>query len=224
MLQLFLLRVRKNTILESTEAPSPDSNNSGVAILDTVPLTLKTKTEVIDFTPDARVYWAKDLPDLKILLETKMKGALVQLDGRTIKGAELEKIKHLPATQIGTVSILKGASAEKSFGAAAKNGAVLISSKKSSEVVKVSAGPKIKLKGAVETAGGPKPLYEVDGVEISSDSDPMKTIDPDDIATINVLKGAAAKIYGERGVNGVVQITTKKAASLGSKNGGWRRL
>lgn len=52
-------------------------------------------------------------------------------------------------------------------------------------------------------------LYIVDGKEMKSGS--IKDIDPNTIKSINVLKGEnAAKLYGEKGKNGVIEIITKK--------------
>ena len=52
-------------------------------------------------------------------------------------------------------------------------------------------------------------LYIIDGKEMESGS--MKDIDPNTIKSINVLKGETAlKLYGEKGKNGVMKITTKK--------------
>ena len=52
-------------------------------------------------------------------------------------------------------------------------------------------------------------LYIIDGKEMESGS--MKDIDPSMIKSINVLKGETAlKLYGEKGKNGVIEITTKK--------------
>jgi TonB-dependent SusC/RagA subfamily outer membrane receptor len=52
-------------------------------------------------------------------------------------------------------------------------------------------------------------LYIIDGKEMESGS--MKDIDPSIIKSINVLKGeTAVKLYGEKGKNGVIEITTKK--------------
>jgi TonB-dependent SusC/RagA subfamily outer membrane receptor len=52
-------------------------------------------------------------------------------------------------------------------------------------------------------------LYIIDGKEMESGS--MKDIDPNTIKSINVLKGETAlKLYGEKGKNGVIEITTKK--------------
>ncbi len=53
-------------------------------------------------------------------------------------------------------------------------------------------------------------LYVVDGVPVSNKK-VIKEISPDSIKQISVLKGeTATAIYGERGKNGVVIITTKK--------------
>ena len=54
---------------------------------------------------------------------------------------------------------------------------------------------------------GPSPLYLVDGVETTD----LKNLYPDKIQSIEVFKGASAAIYGEKGKNGVVIITTKKS-------------
>jgi TonB-dependent SusC/RagA subfamily outer membrane receptor len=52
-------------------------------------------------------------------------------------------------------------------------------------------------------------LFVVDGKVVSEED--MKAVSPDKIQSINVLKGASAEVkYGEKGKNGVVEITTKK--------------
>ncbi|MEN5055752.1 SusC/RagA family TonB-linked outer membrane protein [Sphingobacterium kitahiroshimense] len=56
-------------------------------------------------------------------------------------------------------------------------------------------------------------LIVVDGVPVSSDS---WNLSPDDIASYSVLKGAsAAALYGQRGINGALVITTKKGGGTG---------
>ncbi len=91
------------------------------------------------------------------------------------------------------------------------------------------ASAQIVIRGARSFNGDNTPLYVVDGMPIVSTSD-NKTgdsvtgadnasrsidIDPDDIESINVLKGqAASALYGIRASNGVILITTKR----GSKN------
>ena len=65
-----------------------------------------------------------------------------------------------------------------------------------------------------------EPLYIVDGVPVgggSSSSNPLASIDPSDIVSMDVLKDASATaIYGSRASNGVILITTRKGANVGS--------
>ncbi len=65
----------------------------------------------------------------------------------------------------------------------------------------------IALRGISSVSGSTQPLIIIDGV-LGAD---LKSVDPSDIESIDVLKdGSAAAIYGTRGTNGVVIITTKK--------------
>lgn len=85
------------------------------------------------------------------------------------------------------------------------------------------APSQIYIRGARAFSGNNAPLYVIDGLPISSESDYASNvtgaafsnratdIDPNDIESINVLKGqAAAALYGLRASNGVIIITTKK--------------
>ena len=54
----------------------------------------------------------------------------------------------------------------------------------------------------------------VDGVPLERASSALETVDMNDVESIEILKDASsAAIYGSRGANGVVMITTKKGAS-----------
>src|SRR5690606_33488957 len=65
----------------------------------------------------------------------------------------------------------------------------------------------IQLRGLGTLTGNPNPLILIDGIPGS-----VNTVAPEDIESIDVLKdGSAAAIYGTRGSNGVILITTKKA-------------
>ena len=71
---------------------------------------------------------------------------------------------------------------------------------------------RVRVRGESSLTGENEPLYVVDGVPVSSDV--LNTIAPGDIASMDVLKDAsAAAIYGSRGANGVVIITTKRGTS-----------
>lgn len=66
----------------------------------------------------------------------------------------------------------------------------------------------IKIRGTNSIAGGNNPLYVVDGLPLESLS---AQLNPDDIEQIEILKDASSTaIYGSRGSNGVIIITTKK--------------
>ncbi|TDH19728.1 TonB-dependent receptor [Segetibacter sp. 3557_3] len=65
----------------------------------------------------------------------------------------------------------------------------------------------VNIRGLGTFTGNANPLYIIDGMY----SDPNTTVNPDDVATIQVLKDAsAAAIYGSRAANGVIIITTKR--------------
>ena len=67
----------------------------------------------------------------------------------------------------------------------------------------------ISIRGVRSITASSSPLYVVDGVPLMSTSG-IETINPSDIETIDVLKDASATaIYGSRGANGVIIVTTK---------------
>lgn len=99
-------------------------------------------------------------------------------------------------------------------------------------VVTGSGGPgsavRVTIRGVSSLTGNNQPLYVVDGVPISNANfvsasrfnghaggSGIGMIDPSDIKSISVLKGAsAAALYGSRARNGVVLITTKSGKGI----------
>ncbi|QSS97290.1 SusC/RagA family TonB-linked outer membrane protein [Psychroflexus sp. ALD_RP9] len=77
-------------------------------------------------------------------------------------------------------------------------------------------GQNITIRGLGSLSLTSEPLYVIDGVPIDNGGvggsrNPLNIINPNDIASITVLKDASATaIYGSRAANGVIQITTKK--------------
>jgi TonB-linked SusC/RagA family outer membrane protein len=66
---------------------------------------------------------------------------------------------------------------------------------------------RIRVRGGMSITGDNSPLYIIDGVQVENG---LNSISPQDIQSIDVLKDAAATaIYGARGANGVIVITTK---------------
>lgn len=69
------------------------------------------------------------------------------------------------------------------------------------------ANPTIQIRGLGTLLGGATPLYVIDGIETSG----ISNLSPNEIETIDILKDASSlAIYGQKGANGVVIVTTKK--------------
>jgi tonB-linked outer membrane protein, susC/ragA family len=77
-------------------------------------------------------------------------------------------------------------------------------------------GAKIRIRGGSSLSASNDPLIVIDGVAMDNTgikgmSNPLSLVNPQDIESFNVLKDASATaIYGSRGSNGVIIITTKK--------------
>ncbi|HEX7367853.1 MAG TPA: carboxypeptidase-like regulatory domain-containing protein, partial [Pelobium sp.] len=86
---------------------------------------------------------------------------------------------------------------------------------------------RVRIRGTSSISGSGDPLYVIDGIPVFNEDpsdgdfgrnptkagkiDPLSYLNPNDIESVDVLKdAAAAAIYGSRGANGVIQITTKK--------------
>ena len=95
---------------------------------------------------------------------------------------------------------------------------------------------RVSIRGTTSITASSEPLYVIDGIPMTPDDNsviftggythnPMADINPDDIESIQILKdAAAASIYGSRGANGVVLITTKRGKSGKAKfNAGYYR-
>lgn len=107
----------------------------------------------------------------------------------SIKAADLE---NQPISNAAEAMVGKMAGVQVSQGSGTPGGALAI-----------------KVRGVGTITAGSNPLYVIDGVPISNDN--INTLNTNDIASIEVLKDASsAAIYGSRGSNGVVLITTKQ--------------
>ena len=125
----------------------------------------------------------------------------------------------------GSISQIKTEQLEKNRGSSLEN---LLQGQVAGVVINESSEPGggvgISIRGTNSILGGTQPLYVLDGIPISPISDAegnnssgnsqssMSFINPNDIEKIEILKDAAATaIYGARGANGVVLITSKSA-------------
>lgn len=87
------------------------------------------------------------------------------------------------------------------------------------------SGSVVRIRGIGSISAGGDPLYVIDGIPVTSDpflrtnsggqnQNPLASLNPNDIESLEILKDAGATgIYGSRGANGVILITTKKGKS-----------
>lgn len=72
-------------------------------------------------------------------------------------------------------------------------------------------GLNVQIRGLKSLTASNEPLYVIDGLPLTAGSNIIGEMNPNDIVSIDILKDAsAASIYGSRGANGVVLITTKR--------------
>lgn len=158
-------------------------------------------------------------------LTVVMKGDVGNLDEVVVVGygttkrsdltGSISSIKPEQISNAGTVSIDQALAGKASGVQVTQNSGV------------PGGGATIKIRG-ISSLRGSQPLYVVDGVlldntsmsavngeqEASSNISPLSTISSSDIASIEILKDASATaIYGSRGANGVILITTKLGKS-----------
>jgi len=146
---------------------------------------------------------------------------------RVTLGENAEVIQEVVVTGYGTVA--KGAYAGSAQAVKAED----IEKKNPSDITKAMAGEvagvqvattsgqpgtvaSIRIRGIGSISASSAPLYVVDGIPL--DAGAISSIDPGDIASTTILKDATAtSLYGSRGANGVVLITTKKGSSNGEE-------
>lgn len=157
--------------------------------------------------------------DAQAIIDISMEPDVSQLDEIVLIGYGSQKRKDLT----GSVTSIKGEQLEnlplRSVDQALQGRSAGVFSVQSSGAP--GAASSIRIRGGNSINGSNEPLYVVDGVPISSGSstsaaslNPLNTINPNDIASIDILKDASAtSIYGSRGGNGVILITTKRGKS-----------
>lgn len=177
---------------------SPENASYEIAITQSGTLQIllnKTSSQHSHFFTAGKI---AEVPSLEDLMAEPFEDIppRVILDGDE---ATVEILKKLDPDKIASVDVLKGEKAIEKFGEKGKYGVIVVTTK---EAQKLSILPSTAEKEF-------SPLIILDGKEVSPGSE-LSKIDPDDIATVVVIKDEAAiKKYGEKGRNGVVEITSK---------------
>ncbi len=187
-------------------------------------------------SPQTIVVTSSDKSGNAIDIKGKNAKMLVIVDGKKVgtmgNGGEAV-ISNMNADNISTVTVLKGESATAVYGAEGQDGVVIVNTKTDSDdkmVVKVNSSADVSFTVSSHnsadgvgtsssfstTSSGSRPLIVIDGkiigrMEAADKESPLNKMNPDDIDSINVLKGEkATKKYGADGENGVIEVILKK--------------
>ena len=158
-----------------------------------------------------QTFTARNLPATIVLLEdSTFLDDVVVIGYGTVKKSDLT----------GSVSTVKADEVNKGT---ITSPADLLRGKSAGVVVTAGSGmpgsaATVRIRGGASLSADSNPLYVIDGLPVSNDgisgmSDPLASINPEDIESFTVLKDASSTaIYGSRASNGVIVITTKKGA------------
>ena len=171
-------------------------------------------------------------PNLKVVLRSDAQ----QIDEVVVTAMGIkrsEKALGYAATSVGGEKIAESRTSDVMSSLAGKIAGVQISSTSSDP----GASNSVIIRGVSSLSSTNQPLYVVDGVPLNNSTvystdglnsgydfgNGANAINPDDVANMTILKGAAATaLYGSRAANGVVMITTKsgrKEKGVGIENG-----
>ncbi|WP_321373239.1 TonB-dependent receptor [uncultured Draconibacterium sp.] len=140
-------------------------------------------------------------------LNVSLKADVTGLDEVVVVGYGVQKKSHLT----GAISKLENENMEQVAVARVDDALIGKISGVNIQATDGGAGtaPTIRIRGTGSISGSSDPLIVVDGIVV--DSDYLGNLDMNDVASFEVLKDAAsAAIYGSRGANGVIMITSKQ--------------
>ena len=156
-------------------------------------------------------------------INVKMASSAMELESVVVTAMGIkrsEKALGYAATSVGGEKIAESRTSDVMSSLAGKIAGVQISSTSSDP----GASNSVIIRGVSSLSGTNQPLYVVDGVPLNNSTvystdglnsgydfgNGANAINPDDVANMTILKGAAATaLYGSRAANGVVMITTK---------------
>ena len=219
---LILVVLVSHSTLQAQEISGKVSDSNGMPLPDVIVLVVETKENTVtDFDGNFKVKASAgdEIQFSMLSFEKKIlkasPGMVVVLADDTSK--KLEEVvligygtKKLGAitgsiSQIKSAEILKTPSQSAIQAVQGKMAGVNIVSND-----EPGASPSIRIRGLGTLLGGRDPLYIIDGIESTS----LNGLSPNEIASMDVLKDASSQaIYGQKGSNGVIIITTKKGKS-----------
>ena len=156
--------------------------------------------------------------DSKIAIRGSL-NPLIVIDG-VEKGVGADKLQAVNPQDVKSIEILQPENAVARFGEKAKEGAIIVTTKDGEEAVRVVGAGTYDatltyshVMSVIAPKEGTSPLIIIDGEEKGNDQSILNQLDVQDIQTISVLKDeSAVQQFGEKGREGVVIVTTKKAS------------
>ena len=155
--------------------------------------------------------------DSKIAIRGSL-SPLIVIDG-VEKGVGADKLQAVNPQDVKSIEILQPENAVARFGEKAKEGAIIVTTKKGEHKETVEGATYdatltySHVKSVIAPKEGTSPLIIIDGEEKGNDQSILNQLDVQDIQTISVLKDeSAVQQFGEKGREGVVIVTTKKAS------------
>ena len=201
-------------VIGATVMEQGTSNGTSTGLDGNYTLTVSGPDAVVEFSCigyATQTFAAKDVPATVTLGEdTDFLDEVVVIGYGTVKKSDLT----------GSVSTVKADEVNKGV---ITTPADLLRGKSAGVVVTSGSGmpgsgATIRIRGGSSINASNDPLIVIDGLPVSNDgisgmSDPLSSINPEDIESFTVLKDASATaIYGSRASNGVIVITTKKGS------------
>lgn len=164
----------------------------------------------VGYLSQERVIAVSSVIDINLGTDAKILGEVIVVGyGSITKGDLTGNIASVKGSDLATVPVVNFQDALQG-----RMAGVFVQSSSG----KLGEGVKIRVRGTTSISGGNDPLYVIDGIPVTSNGaigfyNPMSDINPSDIESLEILKDASASaIYGARGANGVVLITTKTGA------------
>ena len=201
------------TVLEAGTSNGAPTGLDGDFILTVSSADATVEVSCIGYA--TQTFTAKDMPaEIFMVEDTEFLDDVVVIGYGTVKKSDLT----------GSVSTVKADEINKGV---ITTPADLLRGKTAGVVVTAGsgmpgAGATIRIRGTASLNADQSPLVVIDGLPVSNDgisgmSDPLSSINPEDIESFSVLKDASATaIYGSRASNGVIVITTKKGSKTAS--------
>ncbi len=157
-----------------------------------VPIDGRTTIDV-ELSPDLQALDELVVVGYGTQRERELTGSIAQVSAEEIENVPVNSFEEALQGRVAGVTITRGSG-------------------------KLGQGIQVRVRGSASVTADSEPLYVIDGLPVTTANlsntgaalNPLAQINPDDIASIQVLKDAsAAAIYGARASNGVVIITTK---------------